>query len=352
MDAGSEVMPDAGTTFWVGPAPDEVAPQTTVHTAPPGVVSTPTVTVSFSANEAGSSFWCSDNNTPYRPCTSPQQVTAKPGAHSFRVFARDAAGNEDPTPSLITWTYQPPVHGYWMLGGAGAIYHFGTAPGLGSASTLGAVDVEASATGYGYWIVNSAGRVFPFGTARNFGNAPALAAGDSVTSISRTATGNGYWLFTSRGFVYPFGDAHMYGDLRATHLNGGIVDSVRTPSGHGYYMVATDGGVFSFGDARFHGSTGSLRLNAPVRSLVPDPDGAGYWLVAVDGGVFAFDAPFRGSMGGTKLNRPIVGMVSFGNGYLMVAADGGIFDFSTKPFLGSLGANPPAIPIVSVAAVG
>ena len=85
---------------------------------------------------------------------------------------------------------------------------------------------------------------------------------------------------------------------------------------------------------------------------MPDPDGAGYWLVAVDGGVFAFDAPFRGSMGGAHLNRPIVGMVSFGNGYLMVAADGGIFDFSTKPFLGSLGGSPPAIPIVSVAAVG
>jgi hypothetical protein len=351
-DGGGEVMPDAGTTFRVGPAPDEVAPQTSVHTAPAGVVSTATVTVSFGANEAGSSFWCSVDNTPYHLCTSPQHVTAQPGDQTFRVFARDAAGNEDPTPSLVTWAYQPPVHGYWMLGGGGAIYHFGTAPGLGSASTLGAVDVEASPTGHGYWIVNSAGRVFGFGTARNFGNAPALAAGDSVTSISRTATGNGYWLFTARGLVYPFGDAHMYGDLRTTHLNGGIVDSVRTPSGHGYYMVGTDGGVFSFGDAHFHGSTGSLHLNAPVRSLVPDPDGAGYWLVAVDGGVFAFDAPYRGSMGGAKLNRPIVGMVSFGNGYLMVAADGGIFDFSTKPFLGSLGGSPPAIPIVSVAAVG
>jgi hypothetical protein len=85
---------------------------------------------------------------------------------------------------------------------------------------------------------------------------------------------------------------------------------------------------------------------------VPDPDGAGYWLVAIDGGVFAFDAPFRGSMGGAHLNRPVVGMVAFGNGYLMVGADGGIFDFSSKPFLGSLGSHPPTIPIVSVAAFG
>ena len=33
----------------------------------------------------------------------------------------------------------------------------------------------------------------------------------------------------------------------------------------------------------------------------------------------------------------------------MVAADGGIFSFSDEPFLGSLGATPPATPIVAVA---
>jgi hypothetical protein len=45
-------------------------------------------------------------------------------------------------------------------------------------------------------------------------------------------------------------------------------------------------------------------------------------------------------------------MVRFADGYLMVGEDGGIFDFSSKPFLGSLGAHPPAHPIVSVAALG
>jgi hypothetical protein len=129
-----------------------------------------------------------------------------------------------------------------------------------------------------------------------------------------------------------------------------VLDSVSTASGKGYYLVASDGGVFAFGDARFYGSMGGARLNAPVRSLVPDRDGVGYWLVASDGGVFAFRAPFRGSMGGTRLNRPIVGMVRFGNGYLMVGSDGGAFNFSNKPFFGSLGAKPPAVPIVSIAA--
>jgi ribosomal protein L24E len=134
-------------------------------------------------------------------------------------------------------------------------------------------------------------------------------------------------------------------------LNGPVLDSIPTPTGRGYYMVASDGGIFAFGDARFAGSMGGRKLNAPVESLVPDADGAGYWLVASDGGIFAFDAPFRGSMGATLLNRPVTGMVRFDDGYLMVGEDGGIFDFSCAAFAGSLGANPPARPIVSVAAL-
>ena len=57
-------------------------------------------------------------------------------------------------------------------------------------------------------------------------------------------------------------------------------------------------------------------------------------------------------MGAQRLNRPITGMVSYGNGYLMVATDGGIFNFSDRPFAGSLGAAPPALPIVAVTAAG
>ncbi|MGH9003905.1 MAG: hypothetical protein ACRDYV_12330, partial [Acidimicrobiia bacterium] len=79
--------------------------------------------------------------------------------------------------------------------------------------------------------------------------------------------------------------------------------------------------------------------------------GVGYWLVASDGGVFSFEGAFRGSMGGTRLNKPMTGMVPYGNGYLMVGEDGGIFNFSDKAFLGSLGDRPPARPIVSVASV-
>ena len=46
-----------------------------------------------------------------------------------------------------------------------------------------------------------------------------------------------------------------------------------------------------------------------------------------------------GSMGGTKLNEPIVGMgvTSSGKGYWLVASDGGISAFGDAPFLGSTG---------------
>jgi ribosomal protein L24E len=178
-----------------------------------------------------------------------------------------------------------------------------------------------------------------------------MAAGEKVTSLSATADSGGYWIFTDRGRVVTFGDAAFLGDVSNLHLAGPVLDSIVTPSGKGYYMVASDGGIFAFGDAMFYGSMGGHKLNAQVQSLVPDSDGAGYWLVASDGGIFAFQAAFKGSMGSTHLNKPVTGMVRAGKGYLMVGEDGGIFDFSGDPtsFKGSLGAHPPAMPIMSVA---
>jgi hypothetical protein len=247
--------------------------------------------------------------------------------------------------------------GYWMLGSDGAVYPFGDARSFGSPPVPGpgrsAVDIEPTPSGQGYWILDDSGAVTPFGDATGYGGVPAavLAAGERPTSLSATPTGQGYWVFTSRGRAVGFGDARFLGDVSALTLNGPVLDSVATPTGQGYYMVASDGGIFAFGDARFAGSMGDRRINAPVQSLVPDGDGSGYWLVASDGGIFAFGAPFKGSMGGTPLAKPVTGMVRYGDGYLMVGEDGGIFNFSTLPFAGSLGAAPPGRPITAVAAL-
>jgi hypothetical protein len=245
--------------------------------------------------------------------------------------------------------------GYWMLGSDGRVYPFGAAATLGDgAPGVPAVHLEPTRSGRGYWVLEADGRVLNFGDAPPLGQVAVadLSPGEAVSSLAATPSGKGYWIFTNRGRTLAFGDAPFLGDVSKLRLNGPVLGSVATPSGRGYYMVASDGGIFAFGDAQFHGSMGGKTLNAPVQSLVPEATGNGYWLVASDGGIFAFDAPFKGSMGGVKLAKPVVGMIRYADGYLMVGADGGIFDFSAAPYLGSLGDHPAPAPIVSVAARG
>jgi hypothetical protein len=120
----------------------------------------------------------------------------------------------------------------------------------------------------------------------------------------------------------------------------------------GYSLAATDGGVFAFGDAAFHGSLGGTHLNAPIVGVASTADGFGYWLAATDGGVFAFgDAAFHGSLGGTHLNAPIVGVAptADGFGYWLAATDGGVFAFGDAAFHGSLGGTHLNAPVVGVA---
>jgi hypothetical protein len=127
---------------------------------------------------------------------------------------------------------------------------------------------------------------------------------------------------------------------------------VRSTSSRGYWLAASDGGVFSYGDAQFYGSMGGRKLNAPVVAMASTPDGNGYWLVGSDGGIFSFgDAQFYGSMGGTRLDKPVVGMVATpdGKGYWLVASDGGIFSFGDAQFYGSMGGRFLDKPVVGMA---
>ena len=57
-------------------------------------------------------------------------------------------------------------------------------------------------------------------------------------------------------------------------------------------------------------------------------------------------------MGATRLNRPIVTMVRYGDSYLMIASDGGVFNFSTQLFFGSLADTHLPAPSVAALAVG
>ena len=201
------------------------------------------------------------------------------------------------------------------------------------------------------------GVVHPLGEAESFGGLAAdrLDPGERPAALMARPDGTGYWSVTDLGRGTALGSAEVLGGLEDLTLNAPIIAAAATASGDGYFLVAADGGVFAFGDADFRGSTGSLVLNQPVVDVLPDGDGIGYLLVAADGGVFAFDATFSGSLpgvlaDGTALNAPVVSGIPYGDGYLLVAADGGVFVFGDLPFLGSLGGDPPADPIVGVAA--
>jgi YVTN family beta-propeller protein len=314
---------------------------------------------------------CSLDGAVPGPCGSPvTYMNLGAGRHTFTAQASDPGGETGS--ASYSWTVNAPVatppppppppppapaprDGYWMLASNGMVFVFGDAIGRGGDAKLppGAVATAIApvATGAGFWVVDDRGDVFGSLKVPTYGGNPPRNAGENITSISSTADGKGYWLFSSQGRVFAYGDAAYFGDMGAIRLNGPVLGSVATPSGRGYYMVASDGGIFAFGDATFAGSMGGRRLNGPIVGLAPNPAGTGYWLVASDGGIFAFGSPFKGSMASVPLNRPVIGLVAYGDGYLMVGSDGGIFDFSNKAFLGSLGGSNMTRAVVGVAPV-
>jgi beta-lactamase class A len=128
-----------------------------------------------------------------------------------------------------------------------------------------------------------------------------------------------------------------------------------TPSGGSSIVNAAVAGsaVLTYGDALNAGSLAGTDITAPIVGMAADPSGGGYWLVAADGGVFSFgNAPFYGSAATYHLAQPIVGMAAdpSGEGYWLVAADGGVFSFGDAGFYGSTGNVHLAQPIVGMAA--
>ncbi len=121
----------------------------------------------------------------------------------------------------------------------------------------------------------------------------------------------------------------------------------------GYFMAGRDGSVYGF-NAPSYGSLSGTTLNKPIVGMASTSDGKGYWLVASDGGIFTFgDAAYYGSTGAMTLNKPIVGMASTpdGKGYWLVASDGGIFTFGDAAYYGSTGGSAIPAPIVGIAAL-
>jgi Divergent InlB B-repeat domain len=92
------------------PPPDKDPPETTITGGPGGGTSDSSPTFSFASDEAGSTFVCQVDQALPAPCSSPhttQQLGS--GSHVFSVYARDAAGNQDPTPAGRGFTVLAPT---------------------------------------------------------------------------------------------------------------------------------------------------------------------------------------------------------------------------------------------------
>ncbi len=116
----------------------------------------------------------------------------------------------------------------------------------------------------------------------------------TTTAPPRTAipSAAGYRVVSATGRVRSFGSAQDFGSARTT----GVETLERTPDNNGYWITNATGDVYPFGSARSLGSMGGKRLNKPIVGMASTATGSGYWLVASDGGIFAFgDATFHGA---------------------------------------------------------
>src|SRR5215212_2264140 len=107
-------------------AADTTPPETTITDGPSGSVSGTTATFEFFSNETSSTFKCKlvGQDSTRTTCTSPKTYTNLTAGtkYTFKVWAKDAAGNIDPTPATRTFTFTP-------SGGGGSLTYIGSATG-------------------------------------------------------------------------------------------------------------------------------------------------------------------------------------------------------------------------------
>jgi hypothetical protein len=217
---------------------------------------------------------------------------------------------------------------------------------------------------HGYWLVGGDGGIFSFGSAEFYGSTGSMHLQRPVVGITPTTDGRGYWLVASDGGIFAFGDAGFAGSVpgigiapagtpgTARKLDAPIVGMVPSSDGGGYFMVGGDGGVFAFGDARFVGSCPGIGGCAGAAvAVMPDATGDGYWLVTATGHVYAFgDAPYEGAPGPQAVPVSAAVRTSDGRGYWILFANGAVSAYGDAVALGSpagsVAATDPATAIV------
>ncbi len=241
--------------------------------------------------------------------------------------------------------------GYWVVGGDGGVFSYGTAGFYGS---MGGKPLNrpmaggaATPSGGGYWLVAGDGGIFPFGNAPGYGSLPGRGINVSnIVGMARTPNGAGYWVVGADGAVYAFGSAPYKGGMNGSALNGPIVGIASSPSGQGYWMLGSDGGIFPFGDAAGIKSFAGASPSFPFTAIGAMPTSQGYWGVGSDGGVFtAGTAGFYGSTGGGSV-RGVRGfaVTNNGQGYWILSGAGVVYLFGNAGMPNPTPTPAPATP--------
>jgi hypothetical protein len=192
----------------------------------------------------------------------------------------------------------------------------------------------------GVWIQRST-TGFPANPTDGTRVADVLAPSDSYTNTGLTQGTTYYYALFAHDTTE---DAYSAGtDFTAT-------PSCQAFNPNGYRIAAADGGAFDYG-IQFDGSLAGTTLNAPIVGLANEPGPNGYLMVGSDGGVFTFGgAHFYGSLGGQSLASPIAGIATTpnGGGYWLVSKAGQTYNFGNAPYIGSLsGLNAPIVGIAT-----
>ena len=87
---------------------DLVTPETAIDSGPSGLTNDNTPTFGFSSSDAGSTFECRLDDTPFAACSGPgashTTIGLSDGPHTFAVRALDPAETPDPTPATRAFT--------------------------------------------------------------------------------------------------------------------------------------------------------------------------------------------------------------------------------------------------------
>ena len=83
---------------------DTKAPNTILDVGPPATDTSATAHFEFSSNDPTATFLCAIDGSTTAGCTSPWDQPVANGPHSATITAIDKAGNQDPSPLVLTWT--------------------------------------------------------------------------------------------------------------------------------------------------------------------------------------------------------------------------------------------------------